>query len=495
MRMRHAARVTIVGGGFSGASVAVQLTRATRDPLDIGIVEPRPEVGYGLAYSSDDADHRVNGVPAIHLVDPSDPDAFVRWCAAEALASSDPEAMSADGRLFVRRREFGRFVAHALGRAAQHAKDRVRIAHHRERAVDIAADDVALSVTTDARARLETDLLVIATGNAQPRLPSPFAPALADHPAIVSSPDDLARIRAIDPHARVLVLGTGLTALDVISSIVRAGHRGMIVAVSRRGLRPRAYRPPPPDDAKPLPSLIERIDGPVAPFVRAAGNPPTARSLLRALRARIREANAAGDPWYGPFDDLRDPLWQVWGRLDTREKSRILRHARQWYDVHRFRAPPQNDAIVREAERRGIVRYGGARITSVEPTGNESALRVSFIDRGTSVERTEVFEAIVNCTGLDSTSGLASNAFLAALARAGYLVPDPSGLGIAVDRECRPIGVEGRACERMRVVGPPTAGAFGDPLGAIFIAAQIRRTLPGMLASLTAAPRTRGLNS
>jgi uncharacterized NAD(P)/FAD-binding protein YdhS len=491
MRMNDPARVTIVGGGFSGASVAVQLARTTHDPLDITIVEPRAELGYGSAYSSIDHDHRLNGVPAIHLVDPADPEGFDRWCATESLATRDPDAVSADGRLFVRRREFGRFLADSVEHASQHAKARVRIAHVRNRAVDVAAGDGYIRVATNAGARLRTDLLVIATGNAQPRLPASFPPALADHPAIIASPDDLARIRAIDPHARVLVVGTGLTALDAISTMMRNEHRGTIVAVSRRGLRPRPYRPPPPEDAKPVPSLLERIDGPVAPFVQAAGNPPTARALLHALRARIREANAGGDTWYGPFDELRDPLWQVWSQLDAREKSRILRHARPWYDVHRFRAPPQNDAIVRKAEERGIVQFRAARIVSVEPSHEEPAIRVAFIDRG-AVQRTEAFDAVINCTGLDSTSGLASNAFLAALARAGYLIRDPSGLGIAVDRECRPIGVNGDACDRMRVVGPPTAGAFGDPLGAIFIAAQIRRTLPGMLASLTGAPRTPG---
>ncbi|HJU24756.1 MAG TPA: FAD-dependent oxidoreductase [Casimicrobiaceae bacterium] len=492
MRVNDAARITIVGGGFSGASVAVQLARTTYGSLSITIVEPRPEPGYGSAYSSVDPDHRLNGIPAIHLVDPADPEAFVRWCATESLATRDPDAVSADGRLFVRRREFGRFLADSVERASQGARDRLRITHVRSRAVDVVVDDGYMSVATDAGARLRSDLLVIATGNAQPRLPASFPPALADHPAIIGSADDLARIRAIDAQARVLVLGTGLTALDVISTMVRGGHGGTIVAVSRRGLRPRPYRPPPPEDAKPVPSLLERIDGPVAPFVLAAGNPPAARALLHALRARIREANTAGDTWYGPFDELRDPLWQVWSRLDAREKSRILRHARQWYDVHRFRAPPQNDAIVRAAERRGIVQFHAARIRAVEATDGGQRIRVTLLDHGADETRSNSFDAVVNCTGLDSTSGLSSNPFLVALARAGYLIPDPSGLGIAVDRQCRPIGVDGGACDRMRVVGPPTAGAFGDPLGAIFIAAQIRRTLPGMLASLTAAPRTPG---
>jgi hypothetical protein len=36
-------------------------------------------------------------------------------------------------------------------------------------------------------------------------------------------------------------------------------------------------------------------------------------------------------------------------------------------------------------------------------------------------------------------------------------------------------------------VGPPTAGSRGDPLGVIFIAPQIRRMVPGLLAEVGAS--------
>jgi hypothetical protein len=53
-----------------------------------------------------------------------------------------------------------------------------------------------------------------------------------------------------------------------------------------------------------------------------------------------------------------------------------------------------------------------------------------------------------------------------------------------VDARCRPIGTNGLAHPRLRVVGPPTAGTFGDPLGTLFIAPQIARVVPEMLDGL-----------
>jgi uncharacterized NAD(P)/FAD-binding protein YdhS len=480
---RCARSVTIVGGGYSGASMAIQLARRSASPLAITVVEPRPHVGYGLAYSSDDLDHRLNGAAGTHLVDPMDPEEFTRWCAHEAIERNDPEAVAPCGTLFVRRRDFGRFVARAFQDVCRDPTGRARLRHVQDQAVDVIATPQSVVVTTRGGARLSSDLLVVATGNSPSRFPAAVATELATHPGIIGEPADLERIRAIDKAARVLLVGTGLTALDVMTTLVRGGHEGAITSVSPRGLRPRPHRGTSDTPAGAAgSSMLQHIDGPVAPFIRGVPSPITGRMLVKALRQRIGEASGQGESWYGPFDEFRDPLWQVWSQLDVREKKRLLRHVRRWYDVHRFRAPPQNEAIVREAEQRKRITFRAARVRSIAPGSTHATLRVDLLDSIERATRTETFDAIVNCAGLDNASGVTSNPLLASLARQGLLQPDPTGIGFAVDRQCRPLGTTGTRCERLRVIGPPTAGVFGDPLGTIFIAAQIRRILPGILS-------------
>jgi uncharacterized NAD(P)/FAD-binding protein YdhS len=255
----------------------------------------------------------------------------------------------------------------------------------------------------------------------------------------------------------------------------RRGHRGPIAVRSRRGLRPRPVRPP-AAGSKPGPTLLERIEGPVPAFVRAAGPRPTMRALLRTLRQRIREDVAQGGDWYAAFDDLRDVVWQLWPSVPPPEKRRFHRRLRPWYDAHRFRAPPQNDAMVRAAEREGRVAYG------IVPAHAAIAALRSGLAVGD-----DTFDAIVNCTGVEPAVGDRGNPFLAALAARGRLTVDAGGMGFAVDAQCRPIGRDGRGHERLRVIGPPSAGTFGDPLGVLFIVPQVRRILPGMLATLESA--------
>lgn len=469
--------VVIVGGGFSGAAMAVQLARSSTSPLAITIIEARDTVGPGVAYSTQDPDHRLNGSVATHLIDPGDPEALQRWCIAQQIASRDPEARAANGQTYLRRADFGAFVADTV-RAHARMPNGTTLGHLSDRALDIDEHADGFIVRTEAGAAPSARLVVVATGNGGARLPPPFA-ALRDHRAVIADPADPARVRAITPSARVLLIGAGLTALDIVSTLLRNGHRGRITVVSRHGLRPRPQRPP---GAETTGARVQaRINGDVPPF---AADAVTSLALSRALRRRIREHQASGGDWYEPFDALRDVVWKVWPRLDADEKKRFLRWLRPWYDVHRFRAPPQNDAIARDAEARDALRFVRARLCGAH--ASETTLAVTWIDHDNGSRATETFDAVVNCTGLDPACGADENPFLASLMRKGLLQRDATGVGFAVDLQCRPIGRHERAHPRLRVIGPPTAGTFGDPLGTLFIAPQIARVVPGMLADLGA---------
>jgi uncharacterized NAD(P)/FAD-binding protein YdhS len=482
---RRSARVVIVGGGYTGASVGVELARTSAIPLDVTVVEPRAELGRGLAYSSDDPDNRLNATIATHLVDPADPGALGRWCAETRLLARDPDARAANGGLFIRRSDFGAFVARTVRELAQAASGST-IRHVQDRVVDVALDGGIACVHAQSGSRLRADLVVIATGNAPARLPRELAPPLAASRAVIADPADIGRVRALPRDARVLVLGAGLTALDVVSTLLRNGHAGAIDVVSRRGLRPRGHAPTPNgNDEDRGRAVLARIEGPLPAFVTEQGA-LTVRGLLRALRRRVGERQRDGGDWREPFDELRDVVWRVWPSLPLAQKRRFLHRLRPWYDAHRFRAPPQNDAMVRAAERCGLVRFRIARLQAVtaDPSGG---VRVAWRATGGSEAREATYDALVNCTGLDPGSGTETNPVLAALVQRGLATPDATGIGLAVDAACRPLDARGNAVDALRVFGPPTAGTFGDPLGAVFIAAQIRRALDAMQRTLARA--------
>ncbi len=471
--------VAIVGGGFTGAVFAIHLSRMAEHPLDIAIVEPRARPGHGLAYDTDDPDHRLNAPLAVHMVYPDAPDHLRDWYAAQGGAARDPGALAADGNIYMRRGVFGRYVEGQLRAHVDGNPSGSAIRHVRSRVLDARRTGGGYRLTLDGGRELSAGLAVIATGYDRPHAPPPFDGALSDGPGFLGNPWDTARLRQIPADARILLLGMAQTASDAIAVLLRSGHRGPITAVSRHGLRTRRR---PEAGAGPPPDLVERILRPVSLFTAAHGRHASVRGLLRTLRSEAMRAEAAGGTWLEPFADLRDSVWELWPALKLAEKRRFQRHLRVWYDVHRFQLPPQIEARIADAEAAGQVSFEAATCVSAARDGE--ALSVALQPRGDGERRRKTFDAIVNCTGPGMRPDRSTNPLVSTLAARGYAAPHPTGIGFGVDPECRAIGAGGRADPHLRIVGSPTYGALADQQGASFILLHLYRIMPGIVASL-----------
>lgn len=460
-----------MGGGYTGAAAAVQLDNAA--DVAITIVDPQAEPGRGVAYATRDPDHRLNGPLDNHLLDPSRPEHLRDWCMRNGVLDRDPGALAANGGIYLRRADFGDYIAATLAERAG------RIRHERAVATGLRASGARLEVLTDDGRAIASDAVIVATGNGESNLPQVLR-EVAPHAALIENPFDAARMQAIPPDARVLLVGSGLTALDAISTLLRRGHRAGLEVLSRHGIRPRGHRARLENAS--VTSLLARIEGEVPEYARRALERGNVLALCRELQRRIDEVTARGGDWHVPFDELRNAVWRFWPALDPREKRRFLRHLRGFYDAHRFRAPPQNEALARAAERDGRLAFRAGRLRSVRAL-DDRTLQVAWREPA-SQDRTRDFDAVINCTGLDPAMGATRNPFLLDLQSQGMVQRDATGMGIAVDAQCRPIGRNGNASPRLRVLGPPTAGALGDPLGVIFIAPQIRRMMPGLLETI-----------
>jgi uncharacterized NAD(P)/FAD-binding protein YdhS len=481
-------RVLIVGGGYTGVCLAVQLVRQTAQPLDITLIEPRAQLGQGMAYSTLDPDHRLNAPTYVHTAIPQEAWHFTRWCQVQGLNAQDPQALHADGARYMRRSDFARYLAQTLQAHAQ--VNDCQITHVQDGALGAQRSSKGWQLRTQGGQVLAGDMLLLATGNPPLRLPAPFADAWRDHPAVIESGLDAQRLKAIRPDARVLVLG----ARDALATLLGQGHAGPVVVMSRRGLMPKPQGPVLPVlaqidspgvlDQLPGAVLMDRLANPVPEFLQAAGPTPTVRALLRALRQRIRQVNAEGVGWTVPFDELRDALWQLWPRLPLAQKQRFFQRLRVWYDVHRFRSVPQTDTAVQKALAAGQLQFWAGQVQSVSASGTGVLLSLSHKGEGGRHSSAEAFDAVVNCTGLDTAAGLAENPLLQALSTQGHVRLDDARMGLAVDAQCCALNAQGQSQADLRVLGPATLGTFGDPIGAMFIGGHVARTVPDMLRVL-----------
>jgi uncharacterized NAD(P)/FAD-binding protein YdhS len=426
-RIRDGARVTehcaIVGAGFSGTLLAINLLR--HDGPRVTLIERRPlAAGRGVAYSTAHPEHvlnvRANNMSAL----PDEPGHFLGWLDRRGLQPTSG---------FVSRQVYGDYLASLLVETRTQAGERLRIVQGE--AVDADEGGVVLADGT----RIAADSVAIAPGNLPPLVPEGLDVAALPDGCYVSDPWSGALVRGLDPTGTVLVLGTGLTMVDVALLLDSQGFEGRIIAVSRRGLAPRAH-----------------ADG--VPATRRATRPePRPVALVRALRERAEEVD-----WRAAVDEMRPFTQGLWRAMDVADRARFLRHLRPWWDVHRHRIAPHVAARLEALKADGRLEIVAGKLAAVGPAGDGACATVRYRPRGQEAERSLSVARIVNGTGPQGDLTRSDEPLLKALYDRGLLRPDPLRIGLDVDQESRAIGADGASSDRLLVVGPMTRGAFWE---------------------------------
>ncbi|ENN87644.1 hypothetical protein RHSP_45360 [Rhizobium freirei PRF 81] len=374
---------------------------------------------------------------------PDDIEHFQRWLQERHALDEDETAVVANGSLFPRRAAFGNYVNSMIHPFVEDG----RVTHLRESVERISRTDCHWTVTGEAGRSVDADILIIATSHPSPLPPQLLQDALAGHPRFVADPtkpDALAAIRADD---RVLVVGNGLTSADVIASLELRGHKGRITAISRRGLRSRGHA-----------RVKQELFGDFA-----ASPSKTAVSLLRCVRAVIREAEAEGRSWHAVIDQVRAQGRHLWQALPLEERRRVVRHLRPFWDVHRFRVAPQVEAVSERAIDAGRLEVLAASVASVRVTDGVIDCRLKLSRSDWSVDRQ--FDAVVVTTGPGHRGILQSQDWIEALAKAGLLAMDTTGLGLACNIQSRALDASGAVVPSLFISGPLARGTFGELMG------------------------------
>lgn len=402
--------VAIIGGGASGVLMAVHLLSQPGAACRVTLVEGRNMLGCGIAYSTDDPQHLLNTRVQNMSAFPDDPDHFRRW-----LEGRDPAAGAAS---FVSRPTYGAYLAGLLA-PWQSGPGAARLSCIRGTCLRIEDHPAHLAVHLDDGRVLRADRAVLATGHV---LPEP------DPEGLLSGAWE--PLGDLDPDGPVIIIGTGLSMVDQVLSLMNRRHRGQIIALSRRGLMPREHAP-------------------VSPMAIPKGELPLgarASVLMRWARRLARQAERDGGTWRDAVDAIRPHVRNLWGSLPASERARFLRHAAPWWDIHRHRMPP------RSAE----------RIADALASGRLHLMRGRFVEAGRGADGRPVARIatparglrdipacrIIDCRGIRRDPLHHASALMAGLIGSGMARIDPLGIGLDVSPDCAVIDAAGRASGR-----------------------------------------------
>ena len=406
---------------------AIQLRRALPES-HVYLFDGAKHFGRGAAYAAVNDQYLLNVRSSNMSGFPDDPAHFERWLADH----SDP-AIGA----FAERGSYGSYLRALISQELARPSGRLHL--RSAKVLRLGHGDGGWQVKCAGGQRIGADAVVIATGNLASAKP---------HDGLVFhnpwAPDTLVGLR---PDEAVLIVGTGLTMVDLAQGVRAAGFTGPVLAVSRRGLVPHCHGTPAP--ARPCPADLLEPGLPVS-------------MLLRRVRQMVRQAAAQDADWRTVIDGLRPvtaALWQSWA---LPERARFLRHLRPYWDIHRHRIAPAVAGRIAAMLEDGQLQLRRGRVAAIAQRSGPRGpcAQVSIQQRGTTSRYVVEAQRVIFATG--AGSGMADDPLVADLVGSGTARIDGNQLGLEVTDALKVVGRDGEAASGLWALGPIVRGSFWE---------------------------------
>jgi uncharacterized NAD(P)/FAD-binding protein YdhS len=387
--------------------VAVNLAR--RAPKDsIALIDRTGAFGPGLAYGTADFDHLLNVRARDMGAFADDPGHFWRWL------ESSGNKKNFNEKDFVPRGLYGQYLVRLLGESRQACPVLSLVERQIVDIIPLPAGGFELIDRTGNS--LTADKVVLALGN--------FPPAPVASDIAVQNPYAPRLWQEIADDRDVLIVGTGLTSLDLVATLARSKGAGTVHLLSRHGLLPR-----------------EHVETGMHKLALGKGKlPNTALGLYHAVRREVDAAAAQNLSWHSAIDALRPFNQQIWQGLNTNERRRFLRHLRVWWEVCRHRcARPLMDAY-RALEQKGRLKLHRGSILMQTPAGD--GWNVKWRPRGRKEAEILHVAHVVHCTGPQADFAKLPDPLVQNLLKRKLIAPDSLHLGIETADDYAVLGAD-----------------------------------------------------
>lgn len=374
--------IAVIGGGASGLLVVHQLfnefKRLNQKNFKVLWFGKEKVFGLGAAYSTKNKEHLLNVRTEGMSAFPDDPLHFWNWAS---------KLQKIEKTSFLPRTLYGEYLQELIPHD-------LHLEQINEEVMEIHPIPIAnkpgnkFECITINKVYL-ADYVVLAVGHLFPK----------KKPA---EPNEISDISKIAEGSKVLFIGTGLTMVDGVLTLLSRDNPGKLTAISRRGLLPRVH------------SFYQK-HSPTLKFEEwLKGENYSLRSSFKMMVEECQNAMLNGSDWRSVFDLIRPKVPKIWSHFSTKDRKRFLRHVVRYWDIHRHRMAPDVFQQLENAKNSGTFQVIKGSLDQISKSD---------------------FDAIVDCRGLSMDIRACDSPLIQQLIQIKILKLDDPSLGAQVGSE------------------------------------------------------------
>src|SRR5688572_12800575 len=470
--------ITLFGAGFSGRLPAVHFLRQPRFPSCEKLINTGFPFGKGVAYSAESNLHLLNVRSGRMSAFPHIPRHFVNWLETQPDVMQFCQPGETLAEAFMPRRIYGQYVAYILNNALDKSPAGSRLIVIEDEVTGVkTTNQKRYVISLKSHPEFETEKIVLALGNFLPEQLKGLSEEVLQSGRYFGNPWQSEAVENLEADEPVMLVGTGLTMVDVVLSLLERNFTGKIIAVSPKGYLPMVHI-----QTNPYPDFRNELQPPYA-----------IDKLYSAVKKHIRRAIDQGSSCEALIDSLRPQTQQIWQGLSLADKKKFLRHLSSLWGVFRHRISGQIAARIQTAIDSGQLEVIAGRLRSAEMVNGK--LQVAVKAKGQTELQTIKVQRVINCTGPQTDYQKVKSPLIQNLLAQNLIQPDELRLGLKALPDGRLIQENGLPSCSFFTIGTTLRGALWESTAVPEISEQAAHLAQTVLHAFLPGPETKTENT
>lgn len=434
--------IAIIGGGFCGAAVLINLIRNATEPLKIVLINKDKVLAKGVAFNSSNHNHLLNVRVSNMSPFVNEPLHFAEWISRQSELKAFMSTDFIDK--FITRNVYGKYIASLLEKTIAEAPKFLDIEIIIDEVTSINKLKNKQELVLGSKETFIAEKVVLALGVFPPGNITIPNMAFYDSKKYFANPWNRNALKNIYLEESIFLIGTGLTSIDLIISLIQKGYHGKVYSFSKNGRLPLIHT-----DRKAYTAIQAELKVGLSLI-----------TYFKIFKKHLKLAWQSGYHTADVIDALRPITQQLWMGLNVDDKKQFIRHLSSLWNIARHRVPPQAYNKMQELIKSGKLELLSGNLNSIEEQNGKAV--VTLKNRKSGCLKTIVADRIINCTGPQSDILKIDQPLIKNLLSNGTITPNELKIGIHTDTSCKVIDSNNKVSEQLYAIGAILRGLFWE---------------------------------